>query len=91
MITKVKPVVLYYIHLHFLYVTRDQKGLLGDKAIKSEIVLSAEHVAKVAVDASLVLCKGALLLLAQDLAHLLVVAEPVLSLASLERISFNEK
>merc|ERR1719400_1658536 len=83
MITKVKPVVLHDIHLHFLYIARDQKGLLGDKAFKSEVVLSTEHVAIVAIDASLMLCKAALLLLAQHLAHLLVVDEPVLSLASL--------
>ena len=82
MIAKVEPIVLNDIHLHLLNIARDQKRLLVDEALHREVILS-ELFAIFAVDADLVLGKAALLLLGEELAHLLVVAEPVLSLAPL--------
>ena len=82
MIAKVKPIVLNDIHLHLLNIARDQKRLLVDEALHREVILS-ELFTIFAVDADLVLGKAALLLLGEELAHLLVVAEPMLSLAPL--------
>ena len=90
MVAKVEPIVLHHVHLHFRHIARNEEGLLGHKALHVNMVVLGEVVAHVTIDASFVLCKAALLLVGQNLTHLLVVAKPMLTLTSLGIIDLEE-